>query len=88
MEKSNKIRINLVTSSIRLTDCSRALADEIDIRRAKKNMSRIRYIRSLTKHPLRTYEDVVNFRDYLKNKGYPTIESWLSEIHGVTKEVR
>jgi hypothetical protein len=49
MSKNKKVRINLVTDSLRLTDISLELVNIIDMRRRKDNLSRVEYIRSLTK---------------------------------------
>lgn len=83
MPKNKKVRINLVTDSLRLTDISLELVNVIDMRRRKDNLSRVEYIRSLTKQKLYTYDDVLDFRDYLKKEGYESIEDWLNKIHKV-----
>lgn len=83
MQKNKKVRINLVTDSLRLTDISLELVNIIDMRRRKDNLSRVEYIRSLTRHKLYTYDDVLEFREYLKKEGYESIEDWLNKIHKV-----
>jgi hypothetical protein len=86
MSKNKKVRINLVTDSLRLTDISLELVNIIDMRRRKDNLSRVEYIRSLTKEKLYTYDDVIDFRDYLKKEGYESIEDWLNKIHKIKVE--
>jgi hypothetical protein len=83
MPKNKKVRINLVTDSLRLTDISLELANVIDMRRMKDNLSRVEYIRSLTHHKLYTYDDVLDFREYLKKDGYESVEDWLNKIHKI-----